>query len=378
MKSAAFVYDDVLTAHVLRQDHPLRPTRLRYTYELLEAYGAFSLENARLVAPRQATREEIESSHTPGYVEAVEAFSQGQRLEEAPRFGLSEDGDTPVFPGIFEASLWSTGASVTAAELLIQGQTDVAANFSGGLHHAMPDRASGFCVFNDPVVAIKTLVKAGLRVVYVDIDCHHGDGVQHAFYDSDQVLTISLHESGRYLFPGTGFPEETGVGRGAGYSVNVPLYPYTGDETYLWAFREVVPPLVSAFKPDVLATQLGIDTHFKDPITHLQLTVQGYTQLVTELRELSPGRWLAMGGGGYDLSAVIRGWAMAYGAMLNRTWPDRIPEGFQERLGLTDLQDLDPPRVDAGILRDVRQEAEEAVSQVHRLVFPTHGLSGLA
>ena len=375
MRRAAFVYGDELTSFVLRDDHPLVPARLRHTYELLESYEAFSLENALLTPPRQATLAEVHSSHADGYVDAVAAFSQGRRLEEAARFGFSETGDNPIFPGMFEACLWSSGASMTAADLLIRGEVDAAANFSGGLHHAMPNRASGFCVFNDPVMAIRALVHAGLRVAYVDIDCHHGDGVQHAFYDSDQVVTISLHESGRYLFPGTGFTEETGSGPGKGYAVNVPLFPYTDDDTYLWAFREVVPPLVQAFRPDVLVTQLGIDTHHMDPITHLQLTVQGYAQLVRELGALSPGRWLALGGGGYHISAVIRGWAMAYGAMLEHDWPDRVPAAVQERYGIAELQDPAPPAIDANLRRDVKRLAEESVAQVHRGVFPAHGLS---
>jgi acetoin utilization protein AcuC len=205
---------------------------------------------------------------------------------------------------MYEAAAWSTGASMRAVETLLSGDADVAVNFSGGLHHAMPGYASGFCIFNDPVIAIKALTQRGFKVAYVDIDCHHGDGVQHAFYDTDQVLTISIHESGRFLFPGTGFPEELGTGK---------------------ALREVVPPLVSHFRPDILVTQLGIDTHYRDPLTHLALTVQGFGLAVEELGKLSPGKWLALGGGGYDISAVTRGWTIAYGRMLGREWPEQVP-----------------------------------------------------
>jgi acetoin utilization protein AcuC len=363
--------------HILSRDHPLVPARLRYTYELLEAYGAFRLEEARLVTPRQATTQEVGAFHTPAYVEAVRGLSQSQGLDQAERFDFSQGGDNPIFPGMFDAALWSTGASLTAAELLLAGEAEAAASFSGGLHHAMPSRASGFCIFNDPVIAIQRLLKEGLRVAYVDIDCHHGDGVQFAFYQTDQVLTISLHESGQYLFPGTGSPEETGLGPGRGYSVNVPLFPYTDDETYLWAFRQVVPPLVARFQPDVLVTQLGIDTHFQDPITHLQLTVQGYGQVVQELKKLSPGRWLALGGGGYHIPAVIRGWALAYGVALGCEWPDELPAAFQERHSLKTLRDPEPPQIEPGLRRDARRYAEESLGQVRRLVFPIHGLLGL-
>ena len=378
MTAATFVYDDLLTTHVLRENHVMVPTRLRYTYELLEALGAFGLDGSLLVPPDAADASIVAAFHTPEYISAVEALSKGERLDEASRYGFSDEGDNPVFPGMYEAALWSTGASITGARLLLEGRCDAAASFSGGLHHAMPDRASGFCTFNDPVIAIDALLRAGMRVVYIDIDCHHGDGVQFAFYDTDRVLTVSLHESGQYLFPGTGAPDETGLGAGRGYSVNVPLYPFTNDETYQWAFGEIVPPLVEAFAPDALVTQLGIDTHFQDPITHLQLTVQGFTTVVGELSKLSPGKWLALGGGGYDIGAVIRGWASAYGTMLGLAWPDAIPAEYQERYGLRRLRDEDPPPLAPDVERDVRRYAQESVAEVRRLVFPQHGLGGLA
>jgi acetoin utilization protein AcuC len=378
VRTAAFVYDDLLTRHVLRDDHVMVPTRLRYTYELLEAMGAFQLENALLVPPERATVAAVASFHTPEYVDAVEAFGRGDRLGEASRYGFSDHGDNPVYPGVYDAAIWSTGASVTAAQLLLDGRCEVAANFSGGLHHAMPDHASGFCTFNDPVIAINHLLQRGLRVAYVDIDCHHGDGVQHAFYETDRVLTISIHESGQYLFPGTGSVDEVGIGAGRGFSVNVPLYPNTGDGVYLWALREVVPPLIGAFKPDALVTQLGIDTHFQDPITHLQLTVQGYTEAVRELARLSPGRWLALGGGGYDIPAVIRAWTSAFWVMLDREPPDQVPDAYAGLRGVTRLTDPGSPTVDPGVEQEARRHAEATVARLRRLVFPAHGLSGMA
>ncbi|MFQ5860157.1 MAG: acetoin utilization protein AcuC [Dehalococcoidia bacterium] len=371
---AAFVYEDALTRVDLRDDHPLVPSRLRYTYELLEAYQAFDGDRSAVMPPRQATEEEVLGFHQRDYVEAVKSLSHGERKYNPSRFNLSAGrGDTPVFPGMYEASLWSTGASLTAAALVADGEASVASNFAGGLHHAMPDHASGFCVFNDPVIAIQHLRNWGLRVAYVDIDAHHGDGVQHAFFDTSQVLTISLHESGSYLFPGTGFVEEMGTGEGRGYAVNVPLLPYTGDEAYLWAFRQVVPSLVRAFKPDVLVTQLGIDTHYLDPLTHLCLTSAGYTEAVKELAALGLP-WVALGGGGYDVSAVIRCWSLAYGVMSGRDWPDEIPAAYQERYGLQRLRDADGPRVEESVCREAQHFAQQSVSQVQRLIFPIHGL----
>ena len=375
MRRAAFVYDDTLTRHVLRQDHPLIPRRLRLAYELLQGWTAFELESASLVAPRTATADELLGFHTPEYVAAVEAFGRGERLEHASRFNFSEYGDNPLFPGMYDAALLSTGASVRAAELLADGTVEAAASFAGGLHHAMATHASGFCVFNDPVIAIQRLLKEGWRVAYIDIDCHHGDGVQEAFYDTDQVLTISLHESGEYLFPGTGFVGELGAGPGRGYSVNLPLHPFTDDEVYLWAFLEAVPPLLEAFRADALVTQLGIDTHFQDPLTHLRLTVQGYLRIVAELGRLSRGRWLALGGGGYNLGAVARGWAGAYGVMLDHPWPGTLPAAFREQYGIDRLSD-DPPPLSPEVSREARRYAEASVSQLQRLVFPHHGLRG--
>ena len=372
---AAFVYDRAFSSHVLSDTHPMKPIRLQYTHDLLESYGAFEGDGTRLVEPRRATAEEIRLYHTPEYVEAVRKLSRGEVDLEPSAFNFGP-GDNPVYEGIYEAAVLSTGASLKAAEMLVSDEVDAAFNISGGLHHAMPGYAYGFCVFNDPVIAIKAMVSKGMRVAYVDIDCHHGDGVQHAFYETNAVLTISIHESGAFLFPGTGFAQEVGAGRGRGYSVNLPLYPYTSDDTYLWAFREVVPPLIRAFRPDVLVTQAGIDSHFRDPITHLALTVQGFAQVVEELGQLSPGKWLALGGGGYDVQAVARAWTLAYGVMLHRELPNEIPGRYRDRHGVVSLRDERPP-IDESVGKDVTAFAEASVSAVQRLVFPTHGIASV-
>ena len=371
-RRTAFIYDGALSRHVLSEAHPMKPERLRYTYELLEAYGTFGEPNTQLVKPRQATEEEVLLYHTPAYLSAVQSFGRGEADHDPGEFNFGP-GDNPAYEGIYDAAALSTGASLTATEMLIEGKVDAAFNISGGLHHAMPGYAYGFCVFNDPVIAIKTMVAKGMRVAYVDIDCHHGDGVQHAFYETDAVLTVSVHESGAFLFPGTGFTQEVGAGRGRGYSVNLPLYPYTSDGVYLWAFREVVPPLIQAFRPDVLVTQVGIDSHFLDPITHLALTVQGFAEAVEELARLAPGRWLALGGGGYDLQAVARAWTLAYGVMAERELPDEIPEDYRNRYGVDGLRD-EEPAVNEATEKETRAFAEASVSAVQRLIFPTHGI----
>jgi acetoin utilization protein AcuC len=240
----------------------------------------------------------------------------------------------------------------------------VAFNYSGGLHHAHPARASGFCIFNDVAVAIRRLIRRGVRVAYVDIDAHHGDGVQAAFSDTDQVLTVSLHQDGRTLFPGSGFVDETGRGAGEGYSVNVPLPPHTDDEIYLWAFRQVVPPLIRRFEPDVLVSQLGVDTHYRDPLTHLALTTEGHETLIQELAALAPARWLACGGGGYNLDVVPRSWTLAFGVMSEQSFPDALPDSYRTRYGGRRLRDREGPALREDVRARIRSRVEETVTAV--------------
>ena len=372
MPRAAFVYDEKMSRHELRSDHPMRPVRLRYTYELLSGYEAFEHENAVLVSPRSAGEGELGWLHTPQYIEAVRRLSAGEGTQEAHRFNFSLQGDNPYYAGMYEAATLSSGATLLAAEMIADRSVDVAFNISGGLHHAAAGHASGFCVFNDPALAVHYFLRQGMRVVYVDVDAHHGDGVQEAFFDDDRVLTISVHESGRYLFPGTGFVGEQGQGQGRGYSVNVPLFPYTGDDVYLDAFKQVVPPLIRAFAPDVLVTQLGIDSYHSDPLTHLQLTTLGFVEVIREFAALGLP-WLATGGGGYDLMAVARAWALAYGVMLGEEWPDALPREFALEHGIGHLRDSGSPEVPANLRLDIRRHAGETVSALKEQVFPVHG-----
>ena len=370
---AAFVYEDALSRHELRSDHPMRPVRLRYTYQLLQEYGAFDHPGAVLLDPRSATEEELAWLHTSEYVAAVRTLGSGSSEVDSARFGFSGLGDNPVYPGMYEAAVLSTGGSLLAAEMVASGEADAAFNISGGLHHAAADHASGFCVFNDPALAVHYFLNRGMRVAYVDIDAHHGDGVQEAFYADDRVLTISVHESGQYLFPGTGSVAELGEGAGRGFSVNLPLYPYTGDDLYVESFKQVVPPLVRAFAPDVLVTQLGIDSYHSDPLTHLQLTTEGYIEVVGELAGLELP-WLALGGGGYDVTAVARSWTLAYGVMLGIDWPDRLPSAFSREHGAGRLRDEVSPEVPGHIKVEASRYGEETVAAIRQEIFPLHGL----
>ena len=370
---AAYVYDDRMSRHVLSDHHPMRPVRLQYTNALLRGYGAFDLPGARVVEPRAATEDEVLNFHKDFYVEIVQRLSAGETIPGAEMFGFSAYGDNPVYEGMYDAALLSTGASVQAAELVADGAVTAAFAPAGGLHHAAAGNASGFCIFNDPVVAINVLRKRGLRVAYIDIDAHHGDGVQNAFYADADVMTISTHESGRWLFPGTGDVSELGEGEGKGFSVNLPLLPYTPDEVFLEAFDEVVPPLVKAFAPDVIATQLGVDSYIHDPLTHLALTTHGYVAAIQRLAAMDRP-WLAFGGGGYDLDAVPRCWALAYGVMLGRDWPDELPAGSEGFLQSGRLRDGDVS-VEDDVLDQTREFAQQQVDDIKRLIFPIHGIA---
>jgi len=317
-------------------------------HDTLVELGAFEEEGAVLLAPRDATRAELERIHAPAYVDAVARASAHPERDHS-RWGLSPYGDTPPFAGMHEASLLTTGATLVAMEEVLAGRLRVAFNGAGGLHHAMRDRASGFCIYNDPAIVCGLLADRGLRVAYVDIDAHHGDGVQAAFYDTDRVLTISLHESGHTLFPGTGFASERGTGAGAGYSVNVALPAYTDDAAYVRAFDAVVPELLARYRPDVLVTQQGIDPHFDDPLTHLLLSTRARAHVVGWLAA-QPYPWIAMGGGGYALDAVRRTWAMEYLIMLGAAVPAL-------------LHDPDPPVLVGDRRRSIDEATDGAVRE---------------
>jgi len=373
MRRAAFIYEDALSQHELRSDHPMRPVRLRYTYDLLREYGAFDHPGAVLLGPRAATDGELSWLHTQEYIEAVKALGSGSTTVDGAGFGFSGAGDNPVYPNMFEAAALSTGGTLLAAEMVASGEVGAAFNISGGLHHAAAGHASGFCVFNDPALAIHYFLNRGMRVAYVDIDAHHGDGVQEAFYTDDRVLTISVHESGQYLFPGTGAVAELGEGAGMGYSVNLPLFPYTGDDDYIEGFGQVVPPLIRAFGPDVLVAQLGIDSYHSDPLTHLQVTTEGYVEAVRQLAGLGLPL-LALGGGGYDVNAVARAWTLAYGVILDVEWPNILPPGFVQEHGAGRLRDETRSEVPRELKVDIRRHLEDAVGAIRQHVFPLHEL----
>lgn len=372
---AAFLYTDEWAQYAYGPHHPLKPIRLRLTYELMQAYGLLGESQARAVPAVEATIDDLLSFHAADYLDVLQAVSQGYPVPTCADYGLGP-GDNPVFPGLFRFSSLVVGASLQAAQLVDAGAASVAFNIAGGLHHGTPSRASGFCYVNDIAIAIDYLLSRGHRVAYVDIDTHHGDGVQAAYYHTDKVLTISLHESGRYLFPGTGFEDEIGLGEGLGYAVNVPLHPYTDDEIFTWAFHQVVPPLIQAFRPDILVTQLGVDTFRSDPLSDLELTTEGFCTMVKALRDLHLP-WVALGGGGYDVPNVPRAWTLAWALMTDRQLPDDLPEvyletatraGFPNNTGRS-LRDA-PHRSDRRHRETAWRVAERAVRSLQERVFP--------
>jgi acetoin utilization protein AcuC len=333
--SVELVYSPELVAYDHGPQHPLRPVRVKLTRELIAAYGLLDRDGVAEVPARVASDEELRLVHTGRYLDAVKRAGAGEPGDWW-QFGFGP-GDNPIFPDMHEASARVAGGSLVAAEAVLSGRADHAFNPAGGLHHAMPERASGFCVYDDPAVAIAWMVDNGApRIAYVDVDVHHGDGPQAIFYEDPRVLTISIHESGRYLFPGTGFTDERGGADAVGTAVNVPLPPYTGDEAWLDAFREVVPPLVLAWEPDVLVTQLGCDTHHTDPLAHLALSTRAYREAAGVLHELAHraagGRWVATGGGGYQWARVVpRAWTIYFAEMAGDDMPDEIPPEWLAR-----------------------------------------------
>ena len=368
----AFVYAEELSQYQLSPQHPLRPIRLKHMHELMKSTGLMDLANIASTQPRLATRVEIESAHDPDYVRNVIAVSNGSVVPDSIKYGLGTP-DNPIWKGMYDKTALCVGTTLTASELVISGRADIGFAPAGGVHHhAMRRYASGFGVFNDAVIAMNTMVKAGLRIAYVDIDCHHGDGVQAGYYDSDQVLTISIHESGQWLFPGTGHVQEIGENNGLGYSVNIPLAPYTQDTEWHAAFDELITPLIKTFKPDVLFTQLGIDTHFQDPLTHMSLTTQGFNLAVKKLAKLGLeiGKWVAIGGGGYDFSAVARSWTMALSTMADFNLPQQVPATFNSLKGLTKFADQDPPQNESPHLNEIQQFNSKTIEEVRALVFP--------
>lgn len=381
----ALVWDDAVASYDLGASHPLAPIRVELTIELIRRAGLVGV-GVEEVRPGVYDETDLLRLHRDDFVDTVRRLSRDPTARADAAYGLGP-GDTPAFPGMHPASMLICAASREAARLVWEGDADHAFNPAGGLHHAMPDRAAGFCVYNDPAAAIDWLLEHGAeRVCYVDVDVHHGDGVETMFVDDPRVLTISLHESGSFLFPGSGRVQDIGEGRARGSLVNVPLEPGTPGSVWLPTFDEVVEPLVRAFSPDVLVTQLGCDSHVTDPLAHLALTVDDmaaiYARLHRLAHEAADGRWVAMGGGGYQLVDVVpRAWTLAFAEMCARPLPVETPMDWRElagqRTGIvppTSFTD-DPVRVSDATMDHTRRSAQKVVAALRELVLAPHGIT---
>jgi acetoin utilization protein AcuC len=384
---AQLMWDDRVVGYDFGPGHPMDPVRLALTMRLVAAYGLD--REVRVVAADPADDAVLALVHRPEYVEAVRrASADPAAADEAYGLGTLDD---PAFAGMHEASALIAGQSVGAAEAVWRGEALHAVNFSGGLHHAMAASASGFCVYNDAALAVARLLELGAeRVAYVDVDVHHGDGVQAAFWDDPRVLTISLHEHPSTLFPQTGWPEESGGAGAEGTAVNLPLPAGTADAGWLRAYHAVVPELVAAFRPQVLVTQHGADTHVEDPLAHLAVTVDAQRAVAEASHRLAhehaDGRWVALGGGGYAVVDVVpRTWthlvAIAAGRPIE---PEaEVPEEWRREVfrrlrGSAPLRMTDGRRpewrdfADAGY--DPGDRLDQAILATRRAVFPHHGL----
>ncbi len=321
----ALVYGEELMKHRLSDQHPLQPIRVKLAVELISSTGL--IEHAHLLPPRRASIAELELVHSPAYVDLVRKLSDPEQRPRVPPDLIEKAGfgsaDNPISDELHEGTSLVVGATMVGARAIESGSALHVFSPSGGLHHAHRDRASGFCTYDDPAIACKWLKDQGHRVAYVDVDVHHGDGVEDIFYTDPDVLTISLHESGRYLFPGTGFPADSGSGLGQGAALNLPFLPYTWDEPWLEGFEKVVPAMLRRFKPTVLVTQDGCDTHYLDPLAHIAATTRIWPRVGRMFHELAhelcDGRWLALGGGGYAIYEVVpRAWTLLFAEMVER------------------------------------------------------------
>jgi acetoin utilization protein AcuC len=382
------VWGEDLLEYNFGPHHPMSPTRLDLTARLCRGLGLFDLPRVSVVEPYVASDDELATVHTREYIEAVRRVSAHPE-EPEPERGLGTEDD-PAFAGMHEASARIVGASLLAADAILAGSAVHAVNFAGGMHHAAADRGSGFCIYNDAAAAIQRLLDGGVaRVVYLDVDAHHGDGTERIFWDDPRVMTVSLHESGLTLFPGTGFPTEVGGPGAEGTAVNVALPAGTRDAGWLRAFHAVVPPLVEAFRPEVIVSQHGCDAHHLDPLTNLRVTVDAQRELALSVSSLARrhcgGRWIATGGGGYEVvQAVPRVWAHLVGIAAGHPIPLRTPTPQPWRDYVRERYGKDAPEL-MGEYADTwwrsweigfnpNDPVDRAVMATRKEVFPLHGL----
>ncbi len=372
------IYDDLMGRFDFGLDHPFKPERAIKTYELLGRYGLLGHSHMTVHKPEAAAGSLLESFHSPSYLAALREASLGRVNLEILACGLGTE-DNPIILGIYDWAARTVGGTVFGLRCLLDGDATRAFNPFGGFHHGSPNQAEGFCYLNDIVVAVRDALARdnALKIAYIDCDAHHGNGVQDAFYDDPRVLVISLHETGKGLYPWGGWENEIGRGPGEGYNLNFPLEPGTDDEIYRFAFDEIVPPVVSRFRPDVILAQIGADTLISDPLTHLKLTNLGYRRTVEEILRLCP-LVIALGGGGYDLYRTARAWTLAWASLNGMEPVDELAGlvggmmyGPEKEVGSL----YDYPYLTKGEVKErAWQEARRVAAYLKGKIFPILGL----
>lgn len=386
-----FVHDPQLGQYNFGPHHPMRPRRQELLVDLLEKSDILQVNSQEVLIQQEAPRESLLLAHSPAYIAAVERLSaddggmggmNGEYVVDPETYGF-EMGDNPIFFNMHTFAARIAGGTLAAARAVMAGTARHAANFTGGWHHAQRTHASGFCIYNDTAVTIASLLQEyEARILYVDIDAHHGDGVQAAFYDEPRVMTFSIHETGRYLFPGTGHLLELGQGAGRGFSVNIPVDAYTEDDSWLEALNALLPSLVESFHPDLIISQHGCDTHEWDPLTHLALTTRALAAEAKLLHDLAhehcQGRWVALGGGGYEIYRVVpRAWALVWSELSGRPLPEKIPSTWLDRWQQESAEPLpttflDHPEDFSARPRraEIERSNRQLVAQARRLFLP--------
>jgi acetoin utilization protein AcuC len=363
-RASAFVYTRKLEKYQYPPEHPFTTMRAERTRKIVESLGLLSGTGRSEIEPKPAERIILKKFHSARYLHALKTVSKGRWSAEALGMGLGTQ-DCPIFRGLYDYAVLACGGTLTGAELVLSGAADIAFNPSGGFHHAAPERASGFCYINDMALACIILAEAGKKVLYIDVDVHYGDGVAKAFYDRSDIMTISLHENPKVLFPGTGFEDEIGEGAGKGYCVNVPLPVGTYDDVYMKAFDAIARPLIGAFNPDVVVLQLGADALAGDPLAHLYLTNNIYADIINYLLTLNKPI-LATGGGGYNIENTVRAWALAWGVLASGGGSEDVD--WQQELRDITLTVSEQQR------SSVAPVAQATIEAVKKKVFPLHGL----
>jgi len=373
---SAFIYSAQFAEYKLSENHPYDPVRGRRAYELCNRYGLLAHPGMEVVTPEPASLEDFALVHSAPYLELLKRASGGEFILTMLEYGIGTE-DCPVFPGLWEFLSISAGATIKAAELVMEKDYGFAFNPLGGFHHAGRSMAEGFCYVNDVCIIARKAADQGKKVMVIDIDAHHGNGTQDFFYDDPRVLTVSLHESGETLYPWGGNYDEIGEGPGRGFNVNVPLALNSDDEIFTFAFTEIFPPLVKAFAPDLVIGVMGVDTFSTDPLTHLKLTNNSYVQAVRVIHKLAP-RWVALGAGGYNLDNVARGWCLLWAAAHDLDRQDDMTATLggvfigETDLGIASLRDMSV-RTSGPEKLKVLEAAEAAIDYIKENVFPIIG-----